>query len=60
MLEVAIRTGMDLVFAILEKEENARIRLRMLKTALMAMQSLPPLAFFRDADDLRDEVRVEG
>lgn len=27
----------------------------MLKTALMAMQNLPPLAFFREADGLRDE-----
>lgn len=38
MLEVAVRTGLDLVFAVLEKEDNARIRLRMLKTALVAMQ----------------------
>jgi hypothetical protein len=27
----------------------------MLKTAMLAMQNLPPLAFFREADGLRDE-----
>jgi hypothetical protein len=27
----------------------------MFKTAMLAMQNLPPLAFFREADGLRDE-----
>ena len=44
------------VFALLEKEDNHRIRARMFKTALLALQSLPPCAFFREASGLKDEV----
>lgn len=46
MIDIAVRTGLELIFAILLKEENKIIRARLLRSALSALQSLPPLSFY--------------
>jgi hypothetical protein len=55
MMDIALRTGLQLVFSLLLKEDNARIRMQMLNTAFTALRSLAPLSFFREASGIKDD-----
>jgi len=55
MLDLAVRTGLELVFAMLVKQDNALIRKRLLLSAHAALLSLPPLSFFLDSVGLKQE-----
>ena len=55
MLDLAVRTGLELVFAMLVKQDNALIRKRLLHSAHAALLSLPPLSFFLDSVGLKQE-----
>ena len=55
MLDIAVRTGLELVFAMLVKEDNTLIRRRLLRSAHAALLALPPLAFFCDSVGLKQE-----
>jgi len=55
MVDLAVKTGLELIFAMLVKQDNAMIRKRLLHSAHAALVSLAPLSFFQDSVGLKQE-----
>ena len=55
MVDLAVKTGLELLFAMLVKQDNAMIRKRLLHSAHAALVSLAPLSFFQDSVGLKQE-----